>query len=72
MTAATAPESYGLGRSWARRAAAIAAARRAIVTGRNSRSTSAARNAATVAGAAGIGWSACWAHQAANARQSFS
>ncbi len=53
-TAATAPESHGLGWSWARCAAAIAAARRAIVTGRNSRSASAARNAATVAGVAGI------------------
>ena len=38
MTAATAPESHGLGWSCARCAAAIAAARRAIVTGRKPRS----------------------------------
>jgi hypothetical protein len=44
--------------------AAIAEARRAIVTGRNSRSASAACNAATVAGSAGIGWSTRAAHHA--------
>jgi hypothetical protein len=71
-TAATAPESHGLGWSWARCAAAIAAARRAIVTGRNSRSVSEARNAATVAGVAGIAARPRGAHHSANARQSLS
>ena len=62
-TAATAAESHGLGSSCARCAAAIAAARLPIVTGRNSRSASAARNAATVSGAAGIGRSPRATHQ---------
>ena len=70
ITAATAPESHGLGWSWARCAAAIAAARRPIVTGRKPRSASAARNAATVAGVAGIARSPRSAHQPANSRQS--
>jgi hypothetical protein len=47
-TAATAAESHGLGSSCARCAAAIAAARLAIVTGRNSRSASAVRTVPTV------------------------
>ncbi|HEX3975546.1 MAG TPA: hypothetical protein VHW96_04740 [Solirubrobacteraceae bacterium] len=70
MTAATAPESPGFGWTCARCAAAIAEARRAIVTGRNSRSASAARNAATVAGSAGIGWSTRVAHHDENTRES--
>jgi len=49
-TCATAPESHGLAWSCARCAAAIAAARRAIVTGRKPRSASAARNAAFLGG----------------------
>jgi hypothetical protein len=69
-TAVTAAESHGLGSSCARCAAAIAAARLAIVTGRNSRSASAARNAATVSGAAGIGRILRATHQSANTRQS--
>jgi hypothetical protein len=54
-TATIAGDSQGLGWPWARWAAAIAAARLVIVTGCSSRSASAARNAATVSGAAGIG-----------------
>jgi len=45
------PSRHGFGWSCARCAAAIAAARRPTVTGRNPRSASAARNAATAAGA---------------------
>jgi hypothetical protein len=41
-----------------------------MVTSRNSRSASAARNAATVAGSAGIGWSTRVAHHDANTRAS--
>jgi hypothetical protein len=70
ITAATAPESHGFGRSWARCAAAIAAARRPIVTGRKPRSASEARNAATLAGAAGIACAPRSAHQVANTSQS--
>ena len=69
-TAAIAGDSHGLGCPWARCAAAIAAARLVIVTGCRSRSASAARNAATVSGAAGIGASARATHHSANTRQS--
>ena len=68
ITASTAPESQGFGWSWARCAAAIAAARRATVTARNPRSAS----AATLAGVAGIAGTPRDAHQVANPRQSVS
>ncbi len=72
ITAATAPELHGLGWSCARCAAAIAAARRATVTGRKPRSASAARNAATVAGGAEIAVALRCAHKVAKTSQSLS